>query len=94
MSFPRSSTKSHFSRRPVEDPSREKAAGGADATVHRRVSCHLSRGQVFFLSSRILLLICCAHFKLGARYLPMGDLWWPGSGLKGRLVCFGFHLML
>ena len=44
--------------------------------------------------NRIFLADLWADFELRAERLPLGGLRLPWSGLKGRLVSLGFHLMV
>ena len=91
--FSTTSKKKHsFSKTHLDESLCRKCSWRAYATFHRRISCYLSRWSVFFLESPLLFLILCAYFELGAECLPLGDLWLPGSGLKGRQLPLGFHL--
>ena len=83
-----------FSKRAFEESFCRKCIWRAYATVHRRISCYLSGGSVFSLKLNMFLLILCADVELGAECLPLGGLRLLGSGLKGRLVSLGSHLML
>ena len=92
--FSTTSQKNDFSKRVFEEPFCRKCTWRAHATFHRRISCHLSRGPVFFLESPIFVLILSADFELGAECLPSDGLSLPGGGFKGRLVPLGFDLGL
>ena len=83
-----------FSKRVFEESFCRKCTWRAYATFHQRISCHLSRGPVFFLETIFFLLILSADFEPGAQCLPLGGLWLPGSALKGRLLSLGFHFVL
>ena len=83
-----------FSKRVFEESFCRECTWRAYATFHRGISCHLSRGSVFFLESPIFVLILSADFELGAECLPSDGLPLPGGGLKGRLAPLGFDLGL
>ena len=78
----------------LENPSVESVAGDHTQLFTDGLLVIFHEGPFLLGIVDFLTYFLCADVELGAECLPSDSLWWPGSGLKGRSVSLGFHLMV